>query len=55
MTEEKKCTICKGTGKCRHCHGRGTVMKHVGATNQRCLDCNGSGKCPACKGEGTEK
>lgn len=54
MPKAKKCVVCKGSGKCRHCQGRGLVLKHAGAPSTRCLECSGSGVCPACHGEGVE-
>ncbi len=49
---ETKCNVCRGTGKCRSCKGRGVVIKHAGAPTQRCPECQGSGECPVCEGKG---
>ena len=41
-----KCTVCKGTGNCIECHGKGKKNGSV------CVKCDGTGKCSSCEGQG---
>lgn len=45
-----KCTDCNGTGRCRHCSGRGTSI--LSGHTETCVVCNGSGRCKICYGRG---
>lgn len=45
-----KCTDCNGSGRCRHCNGRGTSI--LTGHSETCVVCNGSGKCKICYGRG---
>lgn len=45
-----KCTDCSGSGRCRHCKGRGTSI--LTGHSETCVVCNGSGKCKICYGRG---
>ncbi len=50
---EESCFVCKGSGKCRSCHGKGVIFDRASSRTQRCLDCGGTGHCPTCNGTGT--
>lgn len=49
--EQDVCYLCKGSGNCVPCKGRGTI---VGAVKRTCTGCKGSGKCNRCKGTGKD-
>lgn len=52
--EPKDCGVCYGTGKCRTCHGKGTVTNlGIGSGTHPCPNCpNHSGRCQWCNGTG---
>lgn len=52
---EYPCGVCRETGICNGCKGRGTVRIHVpykGTVTETCPNCKGSGKCHWCGGDG---
>jgi len=46
-----RCSHCKGTGKCRACHGEGRLALQKGKVCTSCYP-HGSGKCQNCRGLG---
>ena len=52
VAEEKhiKCTVCNGTGVCKHCNGTGRGTKL--GTDVKCSACDGHPKCKSCDGKG---
>ena len=51
----KDCSICRGTGKCQTCNGKGTYITSFG-DDVVCSNCSqggrSNGRCPWCKGTG---
>jgi hypothetical protein len=47
----RSCSHCKGTGKCRACHGIGRLGLQKGKTCASCYP-HGSGNCANCRGMG---
>lgn len=54
----RKCRICRGSGRCTLCFGKGrsyVTSYGVGSGSYvECSACNGSGRCWRCDGEGRE-
>lgn len=56
IAEASVCTVCKGTGNCFNCSGRGEL--YIGYYNPHyvtCNKCGGKGKCNYCSGSGKRK
>jgi hypothetical protein len=47
----RKCSHCKGTGRCHACHGTGRLALQKGKVCTSCYP-HGSGKCQNCRGTG---
>jgi hypothetical protein len=47
----RKCSHCKGTGRCHACHGTGRLALQKGKVCTSCYP-HGSGKCANCRGTG---
>ena len=47
----RRCSHCKGTGKCHSCHGTGRLALQKGKVCTSCYP-HGSGKCQNCRGMG---
>jgi hypothetical protein len=42
------CTVCKGTGDCRKCDGRGYISGSIDESFSDCPKCKKSGECTEC-------
>jgi hypothetical protein len=47
----RRCSHCKGSGRCRACHGAGRLALQKGKTCTSCYP-HGSGRCANCRGTG---
>ncbi len=53
--QQKDCSTCNGTGKCRTCNGKGWYTEMgIGGGNHDCPNCN-NGNCQWCNGTGKQK
>ena len=50
----RKCGICRGSGRCKICFGKGIVYGCFSHSSFECSACNGSGRCWRCNGKGRE-
>ncbi len=51
-SKEQSCIVCKGTGKCRGCDGKGWYTTTIGSYVVDCKLCHNSGGCSICHGSG---
>lgn len=50
-SDPDSCSLCKGSGVCYYCNGRG--IKYTIQGQMTCVSCNGDGLCKWCHGRGT--
>ena len=50
--QRSRCPICRGTGNCTSCHGKGHIYNVYGGYETDCPSCHGDGECFNCYGTG---
>ena len=52
LSGEMECGVCKGTGNCISCNGKGWYNNRYDGNTYECRNCHGDGKCIICHGTG---